>query len=107
MSPALEDDDPEDQSPVVGPSRPHLLEVLGPSLITGASDDDPSGIATYSQAGAQFAYGLAWTMIFTYPLMVRSKRSARRLAGRRAWASPACYGCTIRAGCFSAWSFCF
>ena len=44
-------------------------DVLGPGLITGASDDDPSGIATYSQAGAQFAYGLGWTMILTYPLM--------------------------------------
>ena len=43
--------------------------VLGPGLITGASDDDPSGIATYSQAGAQFGYGLGWTMILTYPLM--------------------------------------
>ncbi|MBA3511898.1 divalent metal cation transporter [Sphingomonas sp.] len=46
-----------------------LRNVFGPGLITGASDDDPSGIATYSQAGAQFAYGLGWTMIFTYPLM--------------------------------------
>jgi NRAMP (natural resistance-associated macrophage protein)-like metal ion transporter len=46
-----------------------LRDVLGPGLITGASDDDPSGIATYSQAGAAFGYGLAWTMIFTYPLM--------------------------------------
>jgi Mn2+/Fe2+ NRAMP family transporter len=44
-------------------------KILGPGLITGASDDDPSGIATYSQAGAQFAYGLGWTMILTYPLM--------------------------------------
>jgi Mn2+/Fe2+ NRAMP family transporter len=44
-------------------------DVLGPGLITGASDDDPSGIATYSQAGAQFSYGLGWTMILTYPLM--------------------------------------
>ena len=46
-----------------------LREVLGPGLITGASDDDPSGIATYSQAGAQFGYALGWTMLFTYPLM--------------------------------------
>ena len=46
-----------------------LRDVIGPGLITGASDDDPSGIATYSQAGAQFGYGLGWTMIFTYPLM--------------------------------------
>jgi NRAMP (natural resistance-associated macrophage protein)-like metal ion transporter len=51
------------------PTRPRLLGVLGPGLITGASDDDPSGIATYSQAGAQFGYALSWTMLFTYPLM--------------------------------------
>ncbi|MBZ6075896.1 NRAMP family divalent metal transporter [Microvirga puerhi] len=63
--------DPEQiaPSPVVGPSKPRLLMVLGPGLITGASDDDPSGIATYSQAGAQFGYGMNWTLMFTYPLM--------------------------------------
>jgi NRAMP (natural resistance-associated macrophage protein)-like metal ion transporter len=49
--------------------RPRLADVLGPGLITGASDDDPSGIATYSQAGAQFGFGLIWTLLFTYPLM--------------------------------------
>src|SRR5450830_27251 len=43
---------------------------LGPGLITGAADDDPSGIATYSQAGAQFGFNLLWTLLFTYPLMV-------------------------------------
>src|SRR5258707_2292164 len=43
--------------------------ILGPGLITGAADDDPSGIATYSQAGAQFGYGLAWTMLLTLPFM--------------------------------------
>jgi NRAMP (natural resistance-associated macrophage protein)-like metal ion transporter len=43
---------------------------LGPGLITGAADDDPSGIATYSQAGAQFGYSMLWTMVFTLPLMV-------------------------------------
>jgi NRAMP (natural resistance-associated macrophage protein)-like metal ion transporter len=43
---------------------------LGPGLITGAADDDPSGIATYSQAGARFGYQLAWTLLLTYPLMV-------------------------------------
>ena len=42
---------------------------LGPGIITGAADDDPSGIATYSQAGAQFGYGLLWTMVLTFPLM--------------------------------------
>jgi NRAMP (natural resistance-associated macrophage protein)-like metal ion transporter len=47
-----------------------ILEKLGPGLITGAADDDPSGIAAYSQAGAQFGYNLLWTLFFTYPLMV-------------------------------------
>src|SRR5271165_5513546 len=51
------------------PDRPKLADIMGPGLITGASDDDPSGIATYSQAGAQFGYSLAWTLLLTYPLM--------------------------------------
>src|SRR5271169_7169037 len=54
------------------PRRPRgrgLLAFLGPGLITGASDDDPSGIATYSQVGAQFGYNMAWVMLFTWPLM--------------------------------------
>ncbi len=59
-----------DRSPVVGPSKPRLWQVLGPGLVTGAADDDPSGIATYSQAGAQFGFQLAWTLVLTYPLMV-------------------------------------
>ena len=46
------------------------LAKLGPGMITGAADDDPSGIATYSQAGAQFGFGLLWTVLITYPLMV-------------------------------------
>ena len=46
------------------------LKKLGPGLITGAADDDPSGIATYSQAGAQFGLNMLWTILFTYPLMV-------------------------------------
>ncbi|KQV53369.1 iron transporter [Pelomonas sp. Root1217] len=45
------------------------LKQLGPGLITGAADDDPSGIATYSQAGAQFGYGMLWSLVFTLPLM--------------------------------------
>jgi NRAMP (natural resistance-associated macrophage protein)-like metal ion transporter len=45
------------------------LQTLGPGLITGASDDDPSGIGTYSQVGAQFGYAMLWTMLFSYPLM--------------------------------------
>jgi NRAMP (natural resistance-associated macrophage protein)-like metal ion transporter len=47
-----------------------LLKKLGPGLITGAADDDPSGIATYSQAGAQFGFNMLWTVLFTYPFMV-------------------------------------
>ncbi|MCX7173373.1 MAG: divalent metal cation transporter [Proteobacteria bacterium] len=46
------------------------LNKLGPGLITGAADDDPGGIATYSQAGAQFGFNMLWTVLFTYPLMV-------------------------------------
>jgi NRAMP (natural resistance-associated macrophage protein)-like metal ion transporter len=56
--------------PVVGTSRPRLAQILGPGLVTGAADDDPSGIATYAQAGAQYAFGLGWTLLLTYPLMV-------------------------------------
>ena len=47
-----------------------LLKKLGPGLITGAADDDPSGIATYSQAGAQYGYALLWSVLFTTPLMI-------------------------------------
>ncbi|MGA9184113.1 MAG: hypothetical protein WBZ32_02345, partial [Candidatus Acidiferrales bacterium] len=46
-----------------------FLQRLGPGLITGAADDDPSGIATYSQVGAQFGMGMLWTMLFSFPLM--------------------------------------
>src|ERR1700676_1501106 len=61
------------------PARPKLLQVLGPGLITGASDDDPSGIATYSQVGAQFGYGLAWTLVFSYPLMAAIQEISARI----------------------------
>lgn len=50
-------------------TRASALRRLGPGLITGAADDDPSGIATYSQAGSQFGFGMLWTMLLTYPLM--------------------------------------
>jgi Mn2+/Fe2+ NRAMP family transporter len=75
----------EGASSVVGPSKPRLLQVLGPGLITGASDNDPSGIGTYGQAGAQLGFGISWTMVFTYPLMVAIQEiSARvgRVTGR-------------------------
>jgi NRAMP (natural resistance-associated macrophage protein)-like metal ion transporter len=52
---------------------------LGPGLITGAADDDPSGIATYSQAGAQFGLNMLWPMLFTYPLMVAVQAISARV----------------------------
>lgn len=61
------------------PERPKLLQVMGPGLITGASDDDPSGIATYSQVGAQFGFGLAWTLLFSYPLMAAIQEISARI----------------------------
>lgn len=71
---------PEDTgSPVVGSSKPRLWRTLGPGLITGASDDDPSGIATYSQAGAQFGYAMGWTLLLTYPLMVVVQAMSARI----------------------------
>lgn len=55
------------------------LSKLGPGLITGAADDDPSGIATYSQSGAQFGYGMLWTLLLTYPLMVGIQAISARI----------------------------
>jgi NRAMP (natural resistance-associated macrophage protein)-like metal ion transporter len=55
------------------------LRQLGPGLVTGAADDDPSGIATYSQAGAKFGYELGWTVVLTYPLMVAVQVISARL----------------------------
>ncbi|HEY8759355.1 MAG TPA: Nramp family divalent metal transporter [Candidatus Dormibacteraeota bacterium] len=56
------------------------LQVLGPGLITGASDDDPSGIGTYSQVGSQFGYGLLWTALFSFPLMAAVQELCARIA---------------------------
>ena len=55
------------------------VKQLGPGLVTGAADDDPSGIATYSQAGAQFGYNMLWTVVVTYPLMVGIQMVSARL----------------------------
>jgi len=62
-------------------STQELVKSLGPGLITGAADDDPSGIATYSQAGAQFRFGLVWTLLLTTPLMI----SIQMLSARIGW----------------------
>lgn len=56
-----------------------LLKRLGPGLVTGASDDDPSGIATYSQVGAQFGFGMLWTAPFSFPLMVAIQEVSARI----------------------------
>jgi NRAMP (natural resistance-associated macrophage protein)-like metal ion transporter len=61
------------------PERPKLRDIMGPGLITGASDDDPSGIATYSQVGAQFGYGLGWTLVLTFPLMAAIQEISARI----------------------------
>ncbi|MEO8927108.1 MAG: divalent metal cation transporter [Caulobacteraceae bacterium] len=87
MSGIIETTDPERGRPedVKQPVKPPLLSILGPGLITGAADDDPSGIATYSQAGAQFGYDLGWTLLFSWPLMCAIQEiSARvgRVTGR-------------------------
>ena len=56
-----------------------ILKILGPGLVTGAADDDPSGIATHSQAGAQFGFGTLWTMLLTFPLMVAVQDACMRI----------------------------
>ncbi|HEV2336507.1 MAG TPA: divalent metal cation transporter, partial [Stellaceae bacterium] len=56
-----------------------LIALFGPGLITGASDDDPSGIATYSQAGAQFGFALGWVMLFSWPLMAAIQEISARI----------------------------
>ncbi len=66
-------------TPADEPPPRNFLKQLGPGLITGASDDDPSGIATYSQAGAQYGYGMLWTMLFVYPLMVSIQEISARI----------------------------
>ena len=56
-----------------------LLSKVGPGVITGAADDDPSGIATYSQAGAQFGFNMLWTVVLTWPLMVSVQSISARI----------------------------
>src|SRR5580704_293956 len=85
-------------APGVGGKLRAVLMALGPGLVTGASDDDPSGIATYSQVGAQFGYGMLWTMLLTYPLMTAIQEVSARI-GRVT-------GCSISANlrrCYPRW----
>ena len=67
------------QRSVVLETRGSFLQRLGPGLITGAADDDPSGIATYSQVGAQFGLSMLWTMLFSFPLMAAMQEICARL----------------------------
>jgi len=72
-----------------------LARRLGPGLITGAADDDPSGIATYSQAGSQFRFGLAWTLLLTTPLMI----GIQMLSARIGWVTGEGLGANIAKMC--------
>ena len=67
------------QAETKGPKRFSILSLLGPGLVTGAADDDPSGIATYSQVGAQFGYSMGWTMVACYPLMSAIQEISARI----------------------------
>jgi NRAMP (natural resistance-associated macrophage protein)-like metal ion transporter len=80
--------DVEDEllKPPLGPPLPkkkkgfgRFMRIIGPGVVTGAADDDPSGIATYTQAGAQFGLQLPWTMLFTYPLMTAVQEACARV----------------------------
>jgi NRAMP (natural resistance-associated macrophage protein)-like metal ion transporter len=70
---------PSEPGDVKQPERPKPLQIIGPGLLTGASDDDPSGIATYSQAGARFGYNLGWTLLFSWPLMCAIQEISARI----------------------------
>ncbi len=69
----------ERKKPAENDDQDGFLQRLGPGLITGASDDDPSGIGTYSQAGAQLGFGIGWTMLITYPLMAAIQEISGRI----------------------------
>ena len=72
-----------------------LAKRLGPGLITGAADDDPSGIATYSQIGSQFRFGLVWTLLLTTPLMI----GIQMLSARIGWVTGEGLGANIAKIC--------
>ena len=70
---------PTNAAASAAPAKARWWSKLGPGLITGAADDDPSGIATYSQAGAQLGYGVGWTLLLTYPLMMGIQLASARI----------------------------
>ena len=82
-TPATPATPPQSAEPATAPGRRgqlrHLLGILGPGLVTGAADDDPSGIATYSQTGAQFGYGQLWTAAWMLPLVIGVQEACGRI----------------------------
>lgn len=76
---ALEPSGPENEKATRKPGFLGFLKVLGPGLITGAADDDPSGIATYAQAGARFGYGQLWTSLYQIPLLLAVQEACARI----------------------------
>jgi NRAMP (natural resistance-associated macrophage protein)-like metal ion transporter len=78
-------EEPQAQEPAKTLSKPSssllksTFKIFGPGVITGASDDDPSGIATYSQVGAQFGFGMLWMVLFLYPLMTVVQEMCARI----------------------------
>ena len=70
---------PHIAKPSPGRPKKSLLRTLGPGIVTGAADDDPSGIATYSQAGAQFGFAMSWVMLFSWPLMAVTQVISARI----------------------------
>src|SRR5450759_5059884 len=56
-----------------------LIRILGPGFVSGAADNDPAGIATYTQAGAQFGYGQLWTALFALPLLIAVQEACARI----------------------------
>src|SRR5208283_2284010 len=72
-------DNPRRAPTPIGKKLADFLKVLGPGLITGAADDDPSGIATYSQTGAQFGFGQIWTALYQIPLLIAIQEACARI----------------------------
>jgi NRAMP (natural resistance-associated macrophage protein)-like metal ion transporter len=77
VEPAETNPEPPEDTRGLGLLR--LLRILGPGIITGAADDDPSGIATYAQTGAQFGYGQLWTALYQIPLLIAVQEACARI----------------------------
>ena len=93
------------RAPASAEDKDGFLKRLGPGLITGASDDDPSGIGTYSQAGAQLGFGVGWTMLLTYPLMVAIQEISGRIGRITGMASLETSAGILEARRSGRWSF--